>query len=196
MSTELVTKVEVFLVPKISNSLPSAGLFEDDRNVIVFFESGCSNDFPRHYNWRIQYIGPVSEFSEVYVERMAEMIDDGISRLTQGTSTGSAFRKKMTRLLSEAIEITPPMMHRKGFYGYSWSDEDAAHITSTSHLVQHQLYGNDRYAGQIIDENDLVCMFEAAMDIKAASDEPRLWFSGLHKLSAGEFHRFKERAAA
>lgn len=133
--------------------------------IIVMAQSYANNVYPRMPSWKIEFIGPVSEFKQNYVEKTAYYFDDGLNQ-SPLAKNGNGFRKLMDKLYAQAKPITAADLNAREFEAYSWDKSDFEHITDKARKTPVKWYGRSYYADLIQDDEDALRMVAEALEVK------------------------------
>lgn len=155
-----------------------------DETVVVVSEQCEQNCYPHKYKTNIEFIGSVDRFSNSYIPRTAYYFDDGLSK-SPTIKNGSAFKRLMNTLFSEACPLTVNSLHNMGYWGYSWSEEDAGYIRDRANLTSFTNWLGTRYGAPISTDADIHMMIKQAYQI-VNKDTNNIWMSRLWRMDRYE----------
>ena len=158
--------------------------------VIVVSDHCEKNCYPHTYKTSIEFIGSADKFSNSYIPKAAYYFNDGLSQCAT-VKNGTAFQKLMQKLFAEARPLTLNDLHAMGFYGYSWCEEEARHISDRSNLKTFTYWLGTRCASRVDTEADMHKMIQEAYEILSHLKDD-IWMSRLWSLQPDQVAKLQQ----
>lgn len=179
MSATIYRSFEVYTAPPAC-LIRGDSVFSNHNNfLIAFAEVSNSSGLNHSFEWRIEFVGSLRNFSLLYCSHLSNAIQDGLvytSMVARSADIYGVLGEKVQR----ALPLTASAMRSHGQTCYCWSADQFSQLRGEHDLVEVEHRGSTRYAAPVRTEDDVRALFQQAIQVAegfSVEGAPGLWYS-------------------
>lgn len=179
MSATIYRSIEVYTAPPACLIRGDSVFANQDNFVIAFAEVSNSSMLNPSFEWQIDFVGSMRNFSLLYCSQLANAIQDGFI-YSPVSARGADIYGILGAKVQHAAPLTANAMRRHAQACYCWSEEQFAQLQGDHDLVEVEYRGSTRYAAQIRTDADVRALVQQAMQVAegfSVQGAPGLWYS-------------------
>lgn len=179
MSATIYRSIEVYTAPSACLIRGDSVFANQDNFVIAFAELSNSSMLKPSFEWQIDFVGSMRNFSLLYCSHLANAIQDGFI-YSPVSARGADIYGVLGAKVQHAAPLTVNAMRHHALTCYCWSEDQFAQLQGDHNLAEVEYRGSTRYAAKIRTESDVRALVQQAMQVAeglSIQGAPGFWYS-------------------